>query len=386
MMIDMKLKQGWKTAKFGDVVHLNPERIADPEAEGVERFIGLEHIIPEDLHIRTWGLVADSTTFTNYFKPGQVLFGKRRAYQRKVAVAEFDGVCSGDIYVFEPKDPNVLLPELLPFICQTEGFYENAVETSAGSLSPRTNWKHLEKYEFALPPLEKQRQIAEIIWGAENVMRSYQKSYASNTKLIISSLETQLDPKAQGWETRKIGNLFEVVSGGTPRRNRAEYWNGTIPWIKTGEVNYSLITQTEEKITLEGLNNSSAKLIPKNSVVMALFGQGPTLGRVGLSGIEATTNQACANIMPNGEMNMKFLFYFLWRQYERIRLLARGAAQPNLNASMVKALKVPVIAKNEQDYWVSYIDNIVEARDDIQNRMSDAGLMKASLLATFLGR
>ena len=126
--------------KFADVISLSTSRLADPRAAGIERFVGLEHIAPENLHIRSWGLVAEGTTFTSHFKPGQVLFGKRRAYQRKVAVADFEGVCSSDIYVFESKDPNVLLPELLSFICQSEGFYQYAVTTSAGSLSPRTNW------------------------------------------------------------------------------------------------------------------------------------------------------------------------------------------------------------------------------------------------------
>ena len=123
--------------RFSDVVHLNTSRIAEPLAAGIERFVGLEHIEPENLHIRNWGLVSDGVTFTNSFKPGQLLFGKRRAYQRKVAFADFEGVCSSDIYVFESKDPGVLLPELLPFICQSEGFYQHAVMTSAGSLSPR---------------------------------------------------------------------------------------------------------------------------------------------------------------------------------------------------------------------------------------------------------
>ena len=80
-----------------------------------------------------------------------MLFGKRRAYQRKVAVADFDGVCSGDIYVFETKDAKVLLPELLPFICQTDAFFDHAVGTSAGSLSPRTNWSQLSNYSLSLP-------------------------------------------------------------------------------------------------------------------------------------------------------------------------------------------------------------------------------------------
>ena len=105
----VKKSEGWTTVAFGDAVQLSKERSSDPEADGYERYIGLEHIDPGDLRIRRWGNVADGVTFTSVFRPGQVLFGKRRAYQRKVAVADFSGVCSGDIYVFEPKD-DALLP------------------------------------------------------------------------------------------------------------------------------------------------------------------------------------------------------------------------------------------------------------------------------------
>lgn len=103
----------WRRVKFGDVVANVNDTERDPRGAGIERFIGLEHLEPGSLHIRTWGNVADGTTFNRRCRPGQVLFGKRRAYQRKVAVAEFDAVVSGDIYVFAPKDDR-LLPELLP--------------------------------------------------------------------------------------------------------------------------------------------------------------------------------------------------------------------------------------------------------------------------------
>ncbi len=96
-----------------------------------------------------------------------MLFGKRRAYQRKVAVADFSGVCSGDIYVLETKDPKVLLPELLPFICQTDAFFDHAVGTSAGSLSPRTNWTSLADFEFSLPPVAEQADLVEVLRAIE---------------------------------------------------------------------------------------------------------------------------------------------------------------------------------------------------------------------------
>lgn len=154
-----KRTTGWTKVAFGDVVRLCTERSSDPEADGFERYIGLEHLDPGELRVRRWGNLADGVTFTNVFRPGQVLFGKRRAYQRKVAVADFSGVCSGDIYVLEPKG-DALLPELLRFICQTDAFFEHAVDTSAGSLSPRTNWESLADFEFALPPIEEQRRLA----------------------------------------------------------------------------------------------------------------------------------------------------------------------------------------------------------------------------------
>src|SRR5690606_9275602 len=145
-------------------------------ADGIERYVGLEHLEPGDLRIRNWGNVADGVTFTSVFQPGQVLFGKRRAYQRKVAVADFSGVCSGDIYVLETKDAQVLLPELLPFICQTDAFFEHAVGTSAGSLSPRTNWTSLADFEFALPPIREQKGIVLSLSSVDDMIGSLQEA------------------------------------------------------------------------------------------------------------------------------------------------------------------------------------------------------------------
>lgn len=166
-----ELKSGWRRVKFGEVVRLGKER-CDPASDGIERYIGLEHIEPGDLRVRSWGDVSDGTTFTTRVRPGHVLFGKRRAYQRKVAVADFDAVCSGDIYVFESANPGKLLPELLPFLCQTDAFFDYAVGTSAGSLSPRTNWTSLAEYEFVLPPLWEQQRNVRLLRATEDVLRT----------------------------------------------------------------------------------------------------------------------------------------------------------------------------------------------------------------------
>lgn len=169
---------------FGDVVRLSKERTSDPDADGFDRYVGLEHIDPGDLRIRRWGDVADGTTFTNVFRPGQVLFGKRRAYQRKVALADFEGVCSGDIYVLESKDPSVLLPELLPFICQSEAFFEHAVGTSAGSLSPRTNWNALSGFCFELPPAAGQDQLVHALQAIDSTSAALEAARTAASRTV----------------------------------------------------------------------------------------------------------------------------------------------------------------------------------------------------------
>lgn len=187
-----ELKPGWRRVKFGDVVRLNKETCKDPAAEGLERYVGLEHLEPGDLRVRSWGNIADGTTFTNRFRPGHVLFGKRRAYQRKVAVVSFDGVCSGDIYVLESKDRHVLLPELLPFLCQTDAFFDHAVGTSAGSLSPRTNWGSLAAYQFALPPLDEQERLVRVLSASAATEERIAELVQANEVLLQSATDEHM--------------------------------------------------------------------------------------------------------------------------------------------------------------------------------------------------
>ena len=187
-----------RRVKFGDVVQLFKARCADPLAEDIERYVGLEHLEPDNLRIRSWGNVADGVTFTSLFKPGQVLFGKRRAYQRKVAVADFAGVCSGDIYVLESKDAAVLLPGLLAFICQTDAFFDHAVGTSAGSLSPRTNWSSLAQFEFVLPSIDEQSRIVGLLASIDAAVEKYRRLVDSTLKVQKATLSHDLNRRKWG--------------------------------------------------------------------------------------------------------------------------------------------------------------------------------------------
>jgi type I restriction enzyme S subunit len=220
---------------FGDVVRLSKERSRDPDADGFNRYVGLEHIDPDNLHIRRWGNVADGTTFTSVFRPGQVLFGKRRAYQRKVAVADFDGVCSGDIYVLESTDPSLLLPELLPFICQTESFLAHAVGTSAGSLSPRTQWRSLAEFKVRLPSMDEQRRLSAALLAVERLLESLDEA-RSEAEIVKASVATvALESLGERYGFASLGEVAEVRYGLTVERKRRSMPN-VRPYLRVANV------------------------------------------------------------------------------------------------------------------------------------------------------
>ena len=146
--------------------------------------VGLEHLTPEDVTLTEWGEGGENT-FTKMFRKGNVLFGRRRAYLKKAAVAPFDGICSGDITVIEAK-PDRILPELLPVVIQNDGLFDFAVGKSAGSLSPRVKWEHLRNYEFELPEMGRQRELAEVLWAVDATRKAYQRLMAATDDLVKS--------------------------------------------------------------------------------------------------------------------------------------------------------------------------------------------------------
>jgi type I restriction enzyme, S subunit len=196
---------------------------------------------------------------------------------------------------------------------------------------------------------------------------------------------------AAEWITERVADSNAVSSGGTPSRAKPEYWTGgTIPWVKTTEVNYSIITKTSEHITQRGLEESAAKLLPVGTVLLAMYGQGMTRGKVGILGIEAACNQACAAIQPNSDaLDSRYLYHYLASQYDEMRQLAHGGQQQNLNLDIVGDFPInyPKDRKAQAEV-VDFLDaldesiHLHEARIPILERLFGAllsGLMSEEL-------
>jgi type I restriction enzyme M protein len=245
-------RKNWMRVRFDDVVE-NLNETCDPSEAGLECVIAMEHLEPGSLHVRAWGNVADGTTFTRRCRPGQVLFGKRRAYQRKVAVAEFDAVVSGDIYVLAPKG-NRLLPEFLPFLCLSERFFQHAVGTSAGSLSPRTNWSSLASFEFDLPPLDQQRRIAEILCAVdENVQSAIElESAISTAKNAFFDDELQNNTERNSETLKRLGDaLSGIVAGKSPKSSSNPASNVEFGVLKVSAAGDGVFREEENKALLD---------------------------------------------------------------------------------------------------------------------------------------
>ncbi|MGD9661231.1 MAG: restriction endonuclease subunit S [Porticoccaceae bacterium] len=187
-----------------------------------------------------------------------------------------------------------------------------------------------------------------------------------------------------GWKLSTIEEIAQVSSGGTPSRKNDTYWNGNIPWVTTAEVQFKVIKDTSEKITEEGLANSSAKIFPVDTILMAMYGQGKTRGQVAKLGIEASTNQACAAIVLHPDYEVDYYYQFLVSQYENIREMANSGGQENLSGGIVKSIQVPVPPLPEQKKIAKILSTWDKAITTTEQLLANSQQQKKALMQQLL--
>ncbi len=368
---------------FSSVITLTTSRTADPASAGIDRFVGLEHIEPENLHIRSWGLVADGTTFTSTFKRGQVLFGKRRAYQRKVAVADFDGVCSSDIYVFESKDPNVLLPELVPFICQSEGFYDYAVKTSAGSLSPRTNWSHLANYEFPLPPVDEQRRIADLLWAADDTIEKYKVTHENAETLRLSLFNNEI---SQYTESVSMKDVCSKITDGP--HYPPKFIDKGIPFflvsnLSSGVVDWSVSKWISEKDYIEIFKRINCEVGDVLYTTVGSFGVPVYIDWEKPFAFQ----RHIALLKPLKDvLDGNFLKYYLESNFgkQQANLHAVGLAQKTLTLGALQKFQIPKVSFANQKQIVEKVKAADDVSKALEIQISNLVNVKKQLLNKFM--
>ena len=283
--------------------------------------VGLEHLTPEEVTLTAWDEDSDNT-FTKVFRKGNVLFGRRRAYLRKAAVAPFDGICSGDITVIEAI-PDRILPELLPFIIQNDGLFSFAVGKSAGSLSPRVKWEHLKNYEFELPSMDRQRELAELLWAMDTTKKSYQKLIAATDELVKSQfmeLFSLSQAESNGWSIVPVSSVVIKPLSGEWGQEDTDGTGvkvlRTTNFTDSGFIDYSEVVRRSIE-----LKKVEAKALRDGDVLIEKSGGSDTkpVGRVVFyqeTSENFLFNNFTALLRPNTpKLNSRFLFTFLFVTY-----------------------------------------------------------------------
>lgn len=336
-------------------------------------------------------------------KSGQFILSKIDARNGAMGLIPEDlegAIVTNDFPTYDV-DTTAILPQFLLLITTTKKFIEFAQTCSSGTTNrQRIDLKKFLDVQIPLPPLndadaikqglstditqekliaEYNQKIKEAEQAKQNAidkeveiqtylydqlgLKKIEKKEANKGLTFVRfkdlsfwSLDTIFYSKSSRFNQKKIGLLCDISSGGTPSRSRSDYFGGNIPWIKTGELNNEVLTNTSEFITDKGLKNSSAKLYDEGSVVMAMYGA--TIGKTAKLGVKATTNQACA-VMYNfsNEIVNDYLWIYLQSQTEVLKSMAYGSAQPNINARMIYDLEIPIPSIKEQNNLIKEFFN-----------------------------
>jgi len=249
---------------------------------------------------------------------------------------------------FRPLNYSLLDREYLYYFLQSRKFLEEILEQSQGSAQVNFGPTHLKQLQILLPPLPEQKKIAEILSGIDYCIEQLEREAAKYEALTQATLQEY--PSRYFSEQVLLRDFANLQAGGTPDREQKSFWDGNIPWVKTGEVNYNLITSTEEYISEEGLQSSSARLLPAGSILMAMYGQGVTRDKVAKLGISASTNQACLAInSSDSRVSNDYLYWILASKYEHLRSQVQEGTQKNLSKGIVGEQRIPLLDSRRQN-------------------------------------
>lgn len=376
---------------------MNKVKLADVAIESRESLkikdsslpvVGLEHIIPEQINLTEWDVGVDNT-FTKIFKKNDVLFGRRRAYLKKAAVAPCEGICSGDITVIRAKEDKIL-PELLPFVIQNDIFFDYAVGKSAGSLSPRVKWEHLANYEFNLPSLSEQKKLAETLWSIVATMESYKKLLAKTDEMVKAKFVEMFGDN--NISTVKLSNECELITKGTtPTTLGFEYLNEGINFIKIeniDETGHFLMDNIMHIGTDCNIKMKRSEL-KKDDILFSIAG---AIGRTAIVNeniLPANINQTLSiiRLKENSVLSNRFLRAALVSDFIREQYMKkqRGIAQINLSLEDVSNLIVPIPSFELQKEYVNFVQKSEESKSAIQASLDSLTRVYKKIIAENLG-
>ena len=347
--------------------------------------VGLEHLTPEQVTLSDWD-EDRSNTFTKLFYEGDILFGRRRAYLKKAAVAPFNGICSGDITVIKAI-PERILPELLPFVIQNDSFFQYAVGKSAGSLSPRVKWEYLRNYEFELPNLDKQRELAKVLWAMEETKIPYMNLLKRIDELVKGHFVQMFgDPVTNSYDCQVVTfkNYIKNIRYGTSQPPKFSD-DGPYKFIRATNIKDKHITENDMLfISLEEAEKIEKCKLNGNELLMVRSGANtgdtciitdPYRGHYAGYDIIITFDLSRANpVFFNELLNTNYMDQI-------VKPLTARAAQPHINAQQVQSLPMIVVPIEAQNIFAQFVEEAEKFKFELQHTLVDLIELNKKIIA-----
>ena len=363
-------KSDWLTYQFQEIAQKISQTVKPEEAK-VDVYVGLEHLDGEDIHIRRKGSPLDVKGGKLRCYPGDIIFGKRRAYQRKAAIVDFDGICSAHAFVFRAI-PEVIDPRLFPFFLHSDQFMHRMVDISVGGLSPTINWGDLKHQEFLLPPKDQQARLAELLWAMDAVVEG-ERGVLGRSKTLLEAFNKEFWQNE--WpETIPLEKVGTWQSGGTPSRKNPAYWGGKIPWVSPKDMKKDHLMEAQEMITEEGVQAGS-RLVPTETVFIVV--RGMILAHtfpVAIAGQPMAFNQDMKALIVNKDFHPKLVLYFLKKMASLVLTLTSQSSHgtKTVPTNELLSLRIPVISSSDQ---LAFLERV-------EQQESNISLLESSLTAS----
>ena len=378
--------------RFGDIVRCVNLTTRDPAADGLDRVVGLDHMDPGSLLLRRWDELSelpDGTSFNRTFKAGQLLFGKRRAYQRKVSVPDFSGVCSGDILVFEVSNGE-MLQEFLPYVVQSDDFFEHALDTSAGSLSPRTKWQELAEYEFALPPIEEQQRITEVLSCVDRLVGHHEATMHRASDLLVAIVEDALSAFAISNVMASLNDLCPRIADGPfgSKLKTQHYCESGARVVRLQNIDRFRFNDDDKAfislVYYEDLSASNG-LAKGDLLVAGLGDEAHALGRavvVPAHILPAVNKADCFLVRPGSRVTSEYLEVVLNSRYvsAQVAAMGRGTTRLRVSSSAYRNVKVGVPTIREQEALVERVRAVRTVADMARAAMRATSVLRKLIL------
>lgn len=398
------LKPGWRRVKFGDVVRQCKEK-ADPETSGLERYIAGDHMDTDDLRLRRWGEIGSGylgPAFHMRFKPGQVLYGSRRTYLRKVAVADFDGICANTTFVLESKNPEELLPTFLPFLMQTEAFNEYSVKKSKGSVNPYINFSDLALFEFALPPLDEQARLMRLldVWhqasdksrqaitAAQTMRRAAFTQFFEYGTRGEGRVVTSIGPRPVTWTFAALGDRYDVQLG-KMMSEEARSSLGQTPYLRNANVQWNKL-ELDDIAEMAFTPKEKEKFSLRYGDILAC--EGRHVGKSAMWAEEipgACFQKALHRLRRRSNLDeprylLHCLQYYAWSG--KFIAVTGETTIPHLSAERFRAMLFPFPPLDEQIDISVAIDEIDAGIEALEERQRQASRTLSQVLTEYLGK